>query len=104
MTAENLWSYLSGFEVSKTPFNCASFSSELKGIKALNALLGFKFFSPSRDAVSIKAAPPYPEDAINIRSAGNISSASVITISPTITLLQLTSTNLPSLITFVIVP
>lgn len=72
-------------------------------MSALNAFLGFKFFYPSNDAVSIKAAPS-AEDAIKIRSAGNISSALTSTVSPTTTSLQLIYVNLFLRITFVIVP
>lgn len=58
-------------------------------MSALKEFFGFKFFYPSSEAVSIKAAPSLEED-INIKSAGNISSAVVSTMSPTTTLLQLT--------------
>lgn len=72
-------------------------------MSALKEFLGFKFFSPSSEAVSMNAAPSLEED-INIKSAGNISYAFVSTMSPTTTLLQLTYSNFPPLITCVIVP
>lgn len=103
IVADNLSRDLSGYPPSKTPFNLLNCCYVLNGISDLKAFLGFRFFSPSKDAVSMKAAPS-AEEVNKIRSAGNIYYALVRTISPTNTLLQLTYSNFPFLITFVIVP
>ena len=68
----------------------------------LKAFLGFRFFSPSREAVSINALPS-EELVRRIRSAGNISSVVVLMISPTWTWLQLVSMNFPFLNIYVTV-
>ena len=49
---------------------------------SLNAFLGFKFFSPSKLAVSINATPPYAELDNKIKSAGNNSSEYTLQMSP----------------------
>lgn len=89
IVADNLSRDLSGYPPSKTPFNLLNCCYVLNGIRDLKAFLGFRFFYPSKDAVSMKAAPS-AEEVKQIRSAGNISYALVRTMSPTKTLLQLT--------------
>lgn len=59
---------------------------------SLIAYLGFKFFSPSKDDVSIKHIPSY--DVYNtIRSADIISNSSIFIISPTNTSFHVFLTN-----------
>lgn len=72
IVADNLSKDLSGSPPLKTPTKLASFYSVFKGINFVKEFFGFKFFSPSSEAVSMKAAPS-EDEVFMIRSAGNIS-------------------------------